>query len=99
MEREAVIKHHTQFLQCAYVQKGGKGLAEENPGQQDYEQEAGVGVTVIKSLILQLFPGSQTALCIYLGVSKLLHVVVNTQSEVSKIQSLSPYHNSSPSQC
>lgn len=92
-----MINHHTQFLQLAYVQKGRKGLAEENPGQQDCEQEAGLGVTVNKSLILQLYPGSQTALCIYLGVSKLLHVVVNT--EVSKIQSLSPYHNSSPSQC
>lgn len=44
--RKAAINHHTQFLQLGNTQKGGKGLAEENPGQQDCEQEAGVGVVI-----------------------------------------------------
>lgn len=43
-----------------------------------------------KSFIPQLFPGSQTALCIYLGISKLLHAVGNTQSEGSKIHTTIP---------
>lgn len=34
------------FSPTWHVQKGGKGLAEENPGQQDCEREAGVGVVI-----------------------------------------------------
>ena len=44
--REAAINHDTQFLQLGNVPKGRKGLAEENPGQQDCEQEAGAGAVV-----------------------------------------------------
>lgn len=44
--KEAVINHHTQFLQPSNVQRRGKGLAEENPGLQDCEREARLGVVI-----------------------------------------------------
>lgn len=37
--REAVINHYAQLLQLGDVQKGRKGLAEENLGHWDCEQE------------------------------------------------------------
>lgn len=44
--RQALINCDTQFLQLGNMEKGEKGLAEENPGQQDHEQKAGVGMVI-----------------------------------------------------
>lgn len=61
------------------------------------EGRSGYGYT--KSFIPWLFLGSQTALCISPGISKLLHMTRNREWDMSKIQSLNPHHSSSPSQC
>lgn len=52
--REALINPDALFLQHGNMQKGGKGLAEENPGQHDHGQG---GCGCIKSFIPWLFPG------------------------------------------